>query len=225
MKSKKSGIPVLSAILRIVIAIVLVFIFFAACSRVRNALSNEDDKVINSFNEFANGINDMSKETKSFEVEFKKGSAIMGFRTGGAALNWDCSNCGPTRAYLRPTNSECVGSACACLCLEGFSFASNFGKCPSALICKKLTKEIKEITILKSADNDFDPGGGAGSDTYWQNGFLFVNGVEEGASGVISLSPATMFVDNNNGVVSVCTSTMKKYNEIKFGNERCTTPP
>src|SRR3989338_1692453 len=126
MNSKKSGIPVLSAILRIVIAIVLVFIFFAACSKVRNALSNKDDKVIDSFNELANGINDMSSTAKSFEVEFKKGTAILGFRNGGgAALNWDCINCGPTRAYLRPTNSECVGSACVCLCSDGFSFASN----------------------------------------------------------------------------------------------------
>ena len=224
MKNKKSGIPILSALLRIIIAIVLVFIFFAACSRVKNAFSNEDDKVINAFEEFANGINDMSSTAKSFEVEFKKGSAIVGFRKGdgSAPLNWDCINCNPTRAYIRPSNSECVGSACICLCLEGFSFDSNFGKCPSALTCRVLKKDIKEITILKSSDNDYD----AGDDTYWKNGFLFVNGIEEGAgSGIISISPAAFFVDNNNGVVSVCTAIMRQNNKNMFGNDRCTTPP
>lgn len=204
MKNKKSGIPVLSALLRIIIAIVLVFVFFAACSNIRNAFSNKDDKVIGAFEEFANGINDMSKETKSFEIEFKKGSAIIGFtkNSAGSPLDWQCFNCHttsppqPSRAYLGPPNSECVGSACICLCLEGFSFDLNFGKCPSALICKGLTKDIKETTIIMSSDHSF-----SNDDTYWKNGFLFANDVDQ-ASGLakIKTSKMQLFVDNNKGL-------------------------
>ena len=226
MKSKKSGIPILSALLRIIIAIVLVFIFFAACSKVRNALSNEDDKVVASFNEFAEGINSMPDTAKKFEVEFKKGSAIMGFKKGDINVNWDCVNCNPTRAYLRPPNSECVSSACACLCLEGFSFDSNFGKCSSALICKALKrdnkeKDIKEITIIKSIDKLF-----SNDDTYWKNGFLFANDVDN-ANGLpkIKTNKLELYVDNNNGVVSVCTKAMRDNNQRMFRNDRCTTPP
>ena len=231
MKSKKSGIPILSALLRIIIAIVLVFIFFVACSKVKNAFSNEDDKVINDFEEFANGINDMSSTAKSFEMEFKKGSAIVGFRKGASA--WDCHNChtthaSPTRAFIKPSNDQCVSSACMCLCLEGFLFeggANKLAKCGN-LICKGLKKgikekDIKETTIIKSSDKLF-----SNDDTYWKNGFLFVNGIEEGAgSGIISISPVTLFVDNNNGVVSVCTKAMRENNQKMFGNDRCTTPP
>lgn len=227
MNNKKSGIPVLSALLRIIIAIVLVFVFFVACNKVRNAFSNEDDKVVDSFEEFADGIIDMS-DPKSFELEFKKGTAIMGFRKGDIDVKWDCVNCNPTRDYPRPTSDACVGSACVCLCLEGFSFDSNFrGKCPSALRCKALKrnnaeKDIKEITIIKSNDNDYDDS----DDTYWKNGFLFANSVES-ASGIskISVNKLQLFVDNNNGVIVVCNAEMKTYNEGKFGKPICTTPP
>lgn len=232
MKSKKSGIPILSALLRIIIAIVLVFIFFKVSTRTLHAFSDKDDKVVNGFEEFANGIIDMSSTAKRFEMEFKKGSAIIGFGKGSSGADWQCFNCHttnppqPSRAYIRPTSDACVGSACVCLCLEGFNFDSNFGKCPSALICKALKREahekdIKEITIIKSSDKLF-----SNDDTYWKNGFLFANEIDN-ANGLpkIKTNKLELFVDNNNGVVSVCTGAMRDNNQNMFGNNRCTTPP
>ena len=228
MKNKKSMI--FSAILRIVIAIVLLFFALAACSRIRSAYSNSDDQYFSSFKEFVNLINDMSN-SKSFELKFKKDTAIVGFRKndGAVPLDWKCYNChgtdsNPTRVFVRPSKPECVSSACICLCSEGFKLDSNnkLAKCDK-LMCESLAKDIKEITILKSDNNKvFDS-----ADTYWKNGFLFANNDKDSVSGIskISVNRLELFVDNKNGVIAVCNAEMKNYNEGKFGKPTCTTPP
>ncbi len=228
MKNKKSGMPVLTGLVRLILGLGLLFIFAnIGCTVIKN-FSNKDDKVAASFEGFVNMINAMSDPTKSYtELDFKKGSAIVGFRKG--ASTWECYNCHtthslPTRVFIKPSNDQCKSTACMCLCPEGFVLeggTNKLAKCGKPLMCKILNKDIKEVTIIRSSDNSF-----SNDDTYWKNGFLFVDAVEEGAgSGIISLSPATMFVDNNEGVASVCTQNMRENNLKMFGNDKCTTPP
>ena len=235
MTKKKSEIT-LTAIVELILVIVLFLIAFVACTTIKNGFSNNDEKYIASFKDFVNGINDMTNPRKVFTVEVKTrsaiGSAIIGFSKEGNA--WKCVNCNPDRSFSKPHNQQCDNNACACLCLDGFKFKGILGQCEKPLICetlediRKTAINIKQITIISSNDDKFQP-----TDTYWENGFLFANGVTlfdndiNDANGMKNFMGNQMeiFVDKDNNVISVCNAEMRQRNKNAFNDDKCTTPP
>jgi len=201
MKNRKSLLT-LTAIVEILVAIVLFLIVLSACNKIRDAFSSNEDKYTASFQGFVNEINDMRKQKNIFEIELKEGSAIIGFSKAG--VKWECINC--NRQFDKPTNPQCTGNACACLCLEGFKYENNLGRCGTSLICKPLEKNIAEKTYL----NKNNP------NTYWKNGFLFVNGIRDAnglSDSIIYTNPFSFFVNNDDGTVTVCNPEMNENNE------------
>ena len=219
MKNKKS-LMVLSAIVRIILAIVLFIFVFVACTMIKSAFFSNDDKYTVSFVGLVNSINDMNMKQpkKTVPLETKEESAIIGFRKDGAA--WECNNCNPTKKFVKPSNQQCDGNACACICIEGFKGSQTNIECQT-LICRTLTKDIKDETIIDKDKN-----------IKWINGFLFVNGMDN-VNGLPKFRGTQMdlFIDDNNDVISVCNADMREYNKRTFKynkrtvkSDTCITP-
>ena len=209
IKNKKSSVgTMMGTIMVIIITLAMVFlVFMPACNKARSALPSEDKQYIRSFEDFVNGINDMTIEKKQFLLELKKESAIIGFSKDSES--WVCNNCGPARTYKKPTTANCRDSACTCLCIEGFEFDDeNNGRCET-LMCKTLEKDI--MARIEIPNNK-----------YWDNGFLFAthiadaNGLEE-----FKGKDLTLFVDNKDGKIGVCNGDMLKYHEDWGGFSEC----
>jgi len=223
MKNKKSLIS-LEGLVRIIIAVVLFLFVFGACSKAKSGLSDQEGINIISFEDFVNGVNGMRSDTtkKSFSITLKKDTAIIGFikDTLSDPKDWKCRNCHgeAVMTFNKPSNSECNEKACVCLCTEGFNFdrGSNFISCGS-LRCKTLTKDISERIDVRT---DY-----LGSNTYWENGFLFANDISQ-ANGLNKYKPKDMdiFVDKVDDKITVCNSEMKRYVEDNCCTNSCIIP-
>lgn len=222
LKNKKAIEINWEAILRLILLIPLIILVLIAC----NASVPKEEKYLQSFNDFVSGINSMSTQKKLFEgIKLEKKTAIIGFRKPNpnetsTPPNWKCVNCAGTgtedRVFLRFDHPECAGSACACLCKEGFKFeggTQKLGKCES-FECKAINKQISDKTYVLNKN------------TYWQNGFLIVRDVDN-ANGLPKYTPERVNIAANyvKGILTVCTAGMVQHNIKNNISDSCIIPP
>ena len=214
MKNKKSQMMIRSIVV-LIVTIALVFVFFAACTRLRENLTDTEDTYLLSFQDFVDGINAMDNRDKMpIDIKLEKNSAVVGFRSSND--NWECWNCHgasskPTRVFVKPsTNAECVGNACICLC-RGIKFEGDTATCDH-LNCETLNKEIVQRTEVL--------------ETFWENGFLFGNHLKNG-NGLDEFkgNKLELFVDKEGNTITVCNNEMRNYNDDKGFGEFCIRNP
>lgn len=205
-ENKKSFI-VISAFVRLVIALVLFLVAFAACVNIRSGF-DENERYVLSFEDFVNSINDLERTKTSVDVAIKKKTAIIGFRENAEA--WVCRNChednGDTIGFPKTTDT-CIGTACVCLCTEGFELGdSNLISCDD-LYCLPITKNIADMTHVLDGKS-------------WENGFVFAND-RENVNGLkkYKIDVMTLYVDNVDETITVCNDDMKEYNKNLFPDD------
>ncbi len=227
--NKKSDELAPEALARTLITVVIILlIVFPAYNRLHAAFLSSEKKYLQSFENFVNAINKMTPGRQSFELRLNDKSAIIGFSKN--TDRYECFNCysaqnRPTIIFNKPVNEECSGSACICLCKEGFKFEVNdiegkpteIGQCQK-LACKKIENQdvidrtiISPNSITESSENT----------AYWKNGFLFANGVPL-ANGLKPYDEeyTTLVVEKKSDIIGICNSDMLKIRK-ELGSYDC----
>jgi hypothetical protein len=213
MINKKGFLLGAEGLLRLILAIVLVFIAFTACSKLGPKSSDQENKYILSFEDFVSGIDSQSRERTAYTVEMGKKSAIIGFSKD--KNSWKCENCpgAGNKEIFKPTDSlSCKNSACVCLCKKDFRFEDEFGVC-NELICIQTTQDFSSTTKVM------------GSNSFWKDGFLIVRDIENGNGLPKQIQEdIELFVDNpeSKDLLTICTLDMREYNKDNLGYDGCT---
>lgn len=245
MKNKKS-LMIVSTLVKIIIALVVLFlIVIPACNKARKYFF--DYGSTESFETFVDGINSMEPGAQQFVLRLDKGSGVIGF--GREAANtydndFKCY-CGSKMNGLtsserlnvildKPSNSECNGKACVCLCeleTQGETIdggGGTHGNCKRIISCKGLDGEIDitDKTIITKLSNL--PLLGGDWFQYWGKSFLFyrsIAGIPETLNGLGSNlnkeEIITLSVEKRGNLVGVCNSNMLKFNKDRLNINGC----
>ena len=181
MKNKK-GIA-LEAFARIILMLLLFFVVFKIGGTAAEAFYGGSDAK-NSFEEFVKKINSIPPGGNIFLLSMDKNTAVFGFRS--SAKDFKCYGCdqGPYYTKLlyhsmdKPSNLECDGKACVCLCTKGFGADATTAdgtklKC-SNFICRTINIDLLPKISLEKALKD--KGISIATYPYWENGFYFSRG-------------------------------------------------
>ena len=186
LKHKKSLI--VETLIRVIAIVAVIFlVILPAGNKIKAAIIDPEKKYNEAFENFAGQLNEMRLDQETFSVLLQEKSAIIGFSKN--ADRWECYNCyvgisnpRPTKIVYKPNDKECIGKACVCICsefellkdqeVEGLKTKADIGQCKGKLMCNSLNYDIVDKTIIKlySASSGTE---------YWNNGFLFVNGMSE----------------------------------------------
>lgn len=213
IKSRKAMI--IEALMRIIIAIVLVVIVFKIGKNVAEAFFGGSD-ALKSFDDFANEINSIrDDEGKQVLLSLDKGTAVMGFSKNSKEFR--CYGC--EQAYgsafsqkllfysiQKPDNEQCNGKPCMCICLKNLK-KGNYVEDESKVSCESFSCRAikKNIYNRISLENALKKKGIGTSDykyPYWENGFFFVRrkNSETPLNGMIPPNDArkiTLFIETN----------------------------
>ncbi|MBI2134978.1 hypothetical protein HYU09_03230 [Candidatus Woesearchaeota archaeon] len=234
LKDKKSVLAVPEALLRIIITIAIVFlIVLPFWNRLEAAIFNPDRKYLESFENFASSINNMGQGRETLLLTMRDKSAIIGFSKD--AGRYECFNCyvgiqnRPTVFFDRPSNPECSGRSCICLCnnLILYDAVENdksikSGKC-SEIQCKVLNGDVPQTTPIKLYPGiDIWVTTIGGGTEYWKNGFLYARGVS-GANGLkLYTDESVNFVAERRGSnIGICNYDLLGFNQGTLGIDRC----
>ena len=210
---------VVEALMRIIIAVVLVVIVFNIGKKVALAIFGGGD-ALQSFENLAQEINSFRGiESKQTFLSMDEGTAVIGFSKN--TKEFRCYGCpqafSPTPFYYsiqKPSNDNCNGKPCMCLCLKGLKSSPLSGSeskvtCDS-FSCQTLTEDISpKISLessLKKRNIQLE------NYPYWENGFFFVRrgNAETPLNGMPSndIRKITLFIEKktagNNVYVGAC---------------------
>jgi len=226
------GPLVTETIVRLVIAVIIVFVLgFGGC-KIYNNVFDTERKYLESFGEFVDFTNEMELGTDNFLLKLKEKSAVIGFDKEGGGYSYVTtslkSNDESEQAiFMKPSNEGCLGSSCICLCFDGLM------KSGSTLTCGRIEcKQLKNSDIVSSnlifspeLPNDQNK-----KFTYWKNGFFFGRSISKDYNGLpkkkdeIFQLKIEKIVIGNKFVLGVCNSDINdlKNNQRReyFGN-RC----
>ncbi|MEK6892280.1 MAG: hypothetical protein AABX25_03785 [Nanoarchaeota archaeon] len=185
---KKKGMAI-EALMRIIIAIILLFIAIKVGQKVISIFAGSDAP--KSLEDFTQELNDLKNgESKSAFVILDPDMAVIGFSK--SATEFRCYGCLSDREYSgkliyyamkKPAYSECSDKACACVCLSDFSALPASEGEARELYCRKfycrtLTTDIASDLSLQGPSKR--SGVDLPSYPYWQNGFMFVRATSSG---------------------------------------------
>ncbi|HLC50419.1 MAG TPA: hypothetical protein VJI97_03240 [Candidatus Nanoarchaeia archaeon] len=185
MNSKK-GFTMAEALMRIIIAVVLLFIVFKFGKGIADSLFGGGD-ALQSFESLANEMNSQDNWiAKPTLLSLDEGTGVIGFSRIG---DFQCMGCAGdskdsvTSIFKRPQAAECAGNACLCVCTNGLKI--NIDKSPSEtscenIYCKAITQDIYPSYNLK--DGKFKTYNGQTTSS-WKNGFIFVRDIDNGDTG------------------------------------------
>lgn len=183
MLSHKKGL-VLSALMRVIIAIVTLVVVFSACSEIADIFMGNKASA-NNFPQFVDEFNSLKNfEARESIITLPEDAAIIGFSEGAGQFR--CIACGnqysPNEYYFeieKPDNAACESTSCACVCfgtsLGGQERQRNADVRPfncEQASCKKITHKILESTSLEAALRD--EGRQLVNYPKWENGFIFI---------------------------------------------------
>lgn len=179
---KKKGMAI-EALMRIIIAVILLFIAIKIGKEVISIFAGSDaPKSLETFTEELNNLdNGVSKQ--SFII-LDSDMAAIGFSKSAAEFR--CYGCLSDREYSgkliyysmkKPAYSECIDKACACVCLGDFSSLPASEGEARELYCRKF--------YCRTINTDISPkislqgplqkkGISLATYPYWENGFMFV---------------------------------------------------
>jgi len=234
LKGKKSVLLMPETLVRIVIALAIVFlIVFPLWSRLEAAFFNTDKKYTESFENFVSSINNMGQGRETFLLRMKDKSAIIGFSK--SAGRYECFNCHvgvqnrPTVFFDKPAKPECAGKACICLCND-FKLEDSTendksiksGKC-SEIQCRPLNADVPEKASVKLYPGlDIWVAIIGGGTEYWKNGFLYARGVS-GANGqkLYTEENVNLIAERRGNMIEVCNYDLLGFNQDTLGIDRC----
>src|SRR3989344_8229792 len=180
--NKKKGMAI-EALMRIIIAVILLFIAIRVGQKVISIFAGSDAP--KSLETFTEELNDLKNdESKSAFVILDPDMAVIGFSK--SATEFRCYGCLNDKEYSgkliyysmkKPAYSECSDKACACVCLSDFSALPASEGEARELYCRKfycrtLTTDIASDLSLQGPRKR--SGVDLPSYPYWQNGFMFV---------------------------------------------------
>ena len=173
----------IEALMRIIIAVILLFVAIKVGQKVINIFAGSDAP--KSLETFADEINNLQNgESKSEFLILDPDMAVIGF--GKNAAEFRCYGCLSDREYSdkllyysmkKPSYSECIENACACVCLSDFSALPASQGEARELYCRKF--------YCRTINTDIAPrislqgplqkkGVSLATYPYWENGFMFV---------------------------------------------------
>jgi len=236
LKNKKAeeGITIIpAALVKIFIAAAIVLlIILPAGSKLYAFVIGSDKKYDQAFKDFTDKIDKMNIGRDTIEISLKQKSAIVGFSKN--AENYGCFNCygsetnRPTIIFNKPLDIECKNSACICLCgeiqllqdkLDGKSV--KYIQCHKPK-CKQLAYDIVDKTILKLTPRQNILITTLGwQDEYWNNGFLFTNGIA-GANDLklYDEQRTQLIVEKRSNLIGVCNVDIMEINK-GLGYDSC----
>lgn len=179
---KKKGMAT-EALVRIIIAVILLFIAIKVGQKVINVFAGSDAP--KSLEDFTQEINDLKNgESKSAFVILDPDMAVIGF--GKSAAEFRCYGCLSDREYSgkliyyamkKPAYSECSDKACACVCLSDFSALPASEGEARELYCRKFYCRTISIDVAPKISLQGplqEKGISLATYPYWENGFMFV---------------------------------------------------
>lgn len=225
MIKNKKGI-IVDALIRIIIAILVVLAVFNIVKRVAEAFFGGNE-ALQSFENLIDKMNSLENdEGKQIIVSMDEGNAIVGFSK--SIKEFRCYGCLQTNSKYfsanllyysieKPSNSACNNNPCACVCLKGLSADSNSGYILNAnfvnvncerFSCKTLKDDVPTKISLETALKkknillaDYP---------YWENGFFFVRSkdVSNGINLLEDIKKVIVYIEkrtiNQNNYVAAC---------------------
>lgn len=195
ISNKKAAAEMVEILMRIVIALVLLFAAFSIGKKVANLVFGGNNEAIDSFNQLTKDINSLQLGTnedyagKQTFISLDSGSAIVGFSRNtqefrcygceaalGSATSYSTVEQGPIfYSITKPPNQECNDKPCACFCKKDFKKGELAGgkieiTCGS-FVCSSLNTDIYSRISLEGAlrNNNIQ----LATYPYWENGFFF----------------------------------------------------
>jgi len=190
-KNNKGEAPItLTALIRIIFAILLVAMAVGACTKIKNALFNPDSKYENSFKDFVKSINELDKPSDTASISLREQHAIIGFSK--ESKQWQYHEVSIITKFKpgihsfieKPKVSQCNGQACICLCSD-ISIDEKELSCKE-LKCESLKEDISDFNLIR-----FNPFWQRGTFDYWNGGFLFGRSIRDSG-----------FSTNYNGIIT-----------------------
>jgi len=189
-KNKGAAPLTAEALVRVIIAVLVIILLFPACAKIRDAFFNPDTKFQRSFENFVFEIDNLPpNRIETFSLLLKENSAIIGFSDQGdykyVSSDRGSSKIRTITEFQRPSTEACSGSSCICICFSGLEIED--GK----IICEDDKLQCKRITHGEIFDNNpllinpFTPPQ-QGDFRYWKNGFLFGRGLDFKYTGLTS---------------------------------------
>ena len=194
ISNKKAAAETVEILVRIVIALVLLFAAFNIGKKVAGTIFGKSE-AMNSFNKLADDLNSLELGTgedfvrKETFISLDRGTAVVGFSK--TAQEFKCYGCINPEAFQRegefyysinrPPNQECNNKPCICLCRKDFvrgtqsleNIQSNVVEINcGTFICKSLNDDIINRVSLESSLRK--RGQTLINYPYWENGFFFV---------------------------------------------------
>ena len=185
----KKAFTMAEALMRITIAVILLFVVFKFGKSIANSFFGGGDS-IKSFESFADELNSQKQwQSEPILLSLDSGTAVVGFSKDG---DFECISCQggegtfASRAiFKKPSKSQCTGTACVCLCSKGLDISYKdksaiLDKQPASikcagLYCKSVNTDIYPSYVLK--DGKYKTYGRRSDFASWKNGFIFAREV------------------------------------------------
>ena len=202
----KKGL-IVEALMRVIIAVVLVVIAFNIGKKVAEAAFGGSN-LQEPFNKFVQEINKVEGSKEAFII-LETNTAIIGFSKDKDYQCYGCGACPKEKLetqFKHHPNAECKDSACVCLCLKGLPKIKGEQQvldisCEN-LQCKKLNSDIYPKIelgdlVYKKYGSNFN------RLSSWQGGFLYARDVGEVSASISGLPKnserkMTVFLEKKN---------------------------
>lgn len=207
---------VVEALMRIIIAIVLIVIVFKIGKNVAEAVFGGSD-ALKSFENLANEINDLKDdEGKQALLSLDEGNAVIGFSKNSKEFR--CYGCEQVYGLLsspnllfysikKLSNEQCNDKSCICMCLKNLKKEDYIGdeskvSCES-FSCRSIKEDIYNKVSLENALKKKGIGTSGYKYPYWENGFYFVRrkNTDTPLNGMIppnDIRKITLFIEKKN---------------------------
>ncbi len=184
-KTNKKAIMITEALMRLMIAIVLLFIVFKIGKQVVYALFGGSNS-IQSFEKLVEEMNSIKgyENPKEILLSMDKETAVVGFSKNSE--EFQCKGCKDTSFGIyfikKPYNEECKNEPCICLC-RGLTLGNDPDRMDETkfeckqFFCKKLKYDIApKISFKETLDKKkvITLNYPSSHSPYWENGFFFM---------------------------------------------------